>query len=100
MEVYGRCWNLLNDLRMAVVKEVQQMIEDWEDLTSQWFKSLHPDLQSVYTMNGGKTVTQVPVLMELLQRAGYPDCNTLHRELSEVRVGYHALTEGMKLRSP
>ena len=60
MEVYGRCWHLLNDLRMAVVQEVQQMIEDWEDLTSQWFKSLHHDLQPVYTMNAGKTVTQVP----------------------------------------
>ena len=81
-EVYTAWWPQLNEIRAAVVSELADMIQDWEDTTTLWFEGLHPDLQAVYTTNGTKAVTQVPVLIELLRWAGYQGVEVLQEELT------------------
>ena len=59
------------------------MIQEWEDTTNDWYNSLPYELQSVYTMNGSKHVTQVPVLIELLRLSGHQGYKELMQELSQ-----------------
>ena len=82
-ETYSKCWMHLNDLRQAVVQEVRDMIDEWQDVTSDWFGSLPIGIQSVYTCNGAKVVTQVPVMMELLRLTGHGGHVILMKELTE-----------------
>lgn len=86
-EVYSKCWPQLNEIGTAVVSEVQEMILEWEEITEEWFNSIHPDLQTVYTTNNRKPVAQVPVLIELMRLADFPGADELERELSERASG-------------
>lgn len=81
-QTYSMCWKQLNGLREAVIREVQQMIVDWQEVTEEWFRSLPLEIQTVYTTNGRKRVTQVPVLIELLRQAGYQGVDQLQQELT------------------
>ena len=80
--VYAKHWRQVNEIRSNIVEELDSMIIDWEDITAEWFKSLPPEIQSVYTTNGHKEVTQVPVMAELLTMAGHTGAKELFRELS------------------
>lgn len=52
-----------------------------EDVTSRWLRSCQ--IQSVYTNNGTKQVTQVPVFIELLKQAGHQEYAELQKELTD-----------------
>ena len=76
-------WPSLAQWRQAVVAEVAQMVTDWEDITSTWMASLHSHVRAVYTANGTKPVTQIPVMVELLRRCGYVGVEDLSMELTQ-----------------
>ena len=75
-------WPQLAFLRQAVVDEVHQLVEDFTEVTCAWLHGLHPSVHAVYTSNGHKAVTQVPVMVELLRQCGYAGVEDLSRELS------------------
>ena len=83
LDVYSRWWPHLNDLRTEVVREVSIMIEEWSDVTTEWFNGLAPEIQEVYTTKGTKTVTQVPVMTELLRMSGHQGADEMMRELTQ-----------------
>eukprot|EP00435_Cladocopium_sp_Y103_P038353 s2136_g10.t1 len=81
-QVYANVWHHLNDLRMGIIQELDTMIVEWKEITTAWFAGLPPELQTVYTTNGSKPVTQVPVMIELLKMAGHQGADQLDDELS------------------
>ena len=75
-------WPNLAAWRQAVVDEVASLVLEWEDTTQSWMESLHPHMRAVYTANGTKLVTQVPLMVDLLRRCGYAGVEDLSWELS------------------
>eukprot|EP00435_Cladocopium_sp_Y103_P069238 s392_g33.t1 len=73
--------HLLISLRRAVTCEIQALILEWEPATSEWLANIHPQVRAVYTAKGTKVATQVPLLLHLLDRCGYPGIFDLEREL-------------------
>ena len=51
--------------------EIQTLVREFEHETEVWFSGLPAEIQTVYTTDGQKLVTQVPVLVELVRRAGH-----------------------------
>ena len=67
-------WKRLGDLprlRNEVNDEVEMMVQDWQEHTSQWIKNLKPHIRAVYESEGNRP-TQIPVFLDLLQDCGYP----------------------------
>ena len=79
-EVYSRCWQQLNEIRVAVVDKLRHMIAECEEITEQWYEALPIEIEAVYTNNGDKRVTQVPVLVELLKLAGHQGHSELEKD--------------------
>eukprot|EP00435_Cladocopium_sp_Y103_P054359 s601_g17.t1 len=75
-DLYRNLWPQLNEIREGVVQDLDKMIQDWDDITQQWYEQLPVELQSVYTTNNKKPVTQIPVLLELLQQCGHEGSKT------------------------
>ena len=65
VEVYFSLQQHLHDMRAAVLAEMRDLVSEWEPLTMEWFGNLPPGLQSVYSANHTKRVTQIPVFTHL-----------------------------------
>ena len=72
----------LADLRGRVLAEIHDLVEEWQDTTQSWFQQLDPSIQQVYTANGTKQVTQVPLFMHLLDLCGHGGVGDLRAELT------------------
>eukprot|EP00438_Fugacium_kawagutii_P021843 Skav233012 [mRNA] locus=scaffold909:68906:88437:+ [translate_table: standard] len=73
----------LHDLRLAVLEEIENLILEYEDETKSWLDSLHPTIQQVYTANGSKKVTQIPVMLKLLADGGFDAVDELRQDLTQ-----------------
>lgn len=72
-----QAWQLLQhdlpNLRRAVVREIQELIEDFQPTVHDWFNQLPRHIQQVYRQHEGPAwVTMIPVFTHLLQMAGFP----------------------------
>lgn len=76
-----------------MVDELRHMIAEWEEITEQWYEALPIEIQAVYTNNGDKRVTQVPVLVELLKLAGHQGHSELEKD-SHKDLTWLSLTPG------
>ena len=64
-----------------VIAEIKDLVLDFEEHTMAWFHTLPPHVQRAYKHKD--SVTQIPILIHLLRRLGYPQTEVLYRELSE-----------------
>ena len=82
VEVYFSLQQHLHDMRAAVLAEMRDLVSEWEPLTMEWFGNLPPGLQSVYSANHTKRVTQIPVFTHLLERCSFPGLDDLRDDLN------------------
>ena len=75
-------WQDLQLLRQEVVGEVRCMVDAWQPTTQHWFRQLPPEIQGVYSANGTKLVTQVPLLLHLLRICGFEGVDELEEDLT------------------
>ena len=64
-----------------VIAEINDLVFDFEEHTMAWFHTLPLHVQRAYKHKD--SVTQIPILIHLLRRLGYPQTEVLYRELSE-----------------
>ena len=67
-------------IRQKVIEEIQSMITEREQETLTWHKALPAHCQIAYKQT--TMITQIPVLVHLLQRLQYPHTHVLADELS------------------
>ena len=80
--VYFTLHQHLRQMRSAVIAELHNMVSEWEPVTEDWFGALPSSLQSVYSANNTKMVTQIPLLLHLLDKCGFPDLENLADDLN------------------
>ena len=59
-------------LRFEIVKEMEDMVDLWQEHTSEWIADRLPHIQAVYLQSGRDNPTQVPLFLYLLEQAGFP----------------------------
>ena len=83
VEVIHHIFSDIARLRVEVVSEIQQIITDFEDITTSWWSGLPTHVQEVYNHREEQNITQVPVIIHLLKMCGYPGLEEISRDLSE-----------------
>ena len=68
-------------LRQEVVAEVHNMVDEWQDITSQWIRGCASHVQEVYNQPGRPCVTQVPVFLQLLRDSGFPSMPDVEEDM-------------------
>jgi len=68
-------------IRKKVIDEIQTMIRQQEEETTHWHNSIPTHCQIVYKQSD--MITQIPVLIQLLQKLQYPHTYILNQELSQ-----------------
>ena len=68
-------------IRTKVIDEIQTMIQQQEEETTHWHHSLPVHCQIAYKQK--HMITQIPVLIQLLQRLQYPHTHIFNQELSQ-----------------
>ena len=63
-----------------VIEEIEDMVLDFEEQTTDWYNLLLPHARRAYTHTSSRT--QIPVLLSLLQQLEYPQLSVLSRELT------------------
>ena len=71
----------LDRIRREVVQDVCLLVEDAQDSTLEWWSQLPPHLQQVYYDAEHKQITQVPVLLQLLDALAFPGLSDLAEDL-------------------
>ena len=69
-------------LRAEVLSEIQELVELWQEHTETWWSNLPTHIQKVYWHSDTGMVTQVPVLISLLERCNYPNMDELSEDLN------------------
>ncbi len=82
-------------LRSEVMQEIQEMVELWQEHTSAWWTDLPSHLQKVYWHHDTEMVTQIPVLISLLERCQYPNLAELAEDLNHGFATVGALHAGV-----
>lgn len=59
-------------MRHEVVAEVLDLVDLWQEDTSEWLAARKPHIQAVYNQGGGSSSTQVPLFLHLLSQTGFP----------------------------
>ncbi|CAE7268898.1 Dnmt3a, partial [Symbiodinium sp. CCMP2456] len=77
------------DLRHAVAEQIEEMVVDMSELTSQWFASLKPHVQKAYFSQQRTCSLQLPVLRIVCERFGWQDPDI-----------FDELTRGFRLLGP
>ena len=76
-----RCLDHIDQIRQAVLQDLQQLKDDWAPATEQWLAAAPPHIRQVYTSNGSHPTTQVPLICHLLRQLQYPEVDELSDEL-------------------
>ena len=71
----------LAQFQRNVISEIRDLVVEFDEHTMAWFHTLPPHVQRAYTHKD--SVTQIPILIHLLRRLGYPQTEVLYRELSD-----------------
>ena len=76
--------------RRAVTDDIQTLCDEWSDKTQAWRRKLPHHVRMAYTGTAATTdvtadipVTNVPVMLHLLQLLGYPQLDELGKHLNE-----------------
>ncbi len=69
-------------LRDEGLHAIHEMVELWQEHTEAWWRDLPPHLQKVYWHSDRGLVTQIPVLVALLERCKYPNLEELAEDLN------------------
>ena len=69
-------------LRREVLEDIQELVDQWSDHTVDWWKSLPHHLQKVYWHEDTGMITQVPIIIELLERCGFPQLQQMAEDLN------------------
>eukprot|EP00438_Fugacium_kawagutii_P030337 Skav223220 [mRNA] locus=scaffold2231:82321:89075:+ [translate_table: standard] len=69
-------------IRGLICEEVKNLIEDQQEDTQTWWKQLPPHIQQVYWHPDSRTITQIPILLSLLQQFGFPGWEELSEDLT------------------
>ena len=83
VDVIHRTFSDIPRLRTEVVEEIRQTIHDFDETTSSWWSGLLPHVQEVYNHQEDGNITQVPVILDLLRRCGYPGLAEMSMDLTE-----------------
>ena len=68
-------------IREELAVEIHTMVDEWADHTHDWWLKLRPHIQQVYWNPDTKVITQIPVLLHLLGRFGFPGLPELADDL-------------------
>ena len=60
-------------IRQEVLAEIAALVEEMADDTAAWLARRSAPVRATYQTPGKKRHTQIPVILELLRRVGYPD---------------------------
>ncbi|CAE7203543.1 unnamed protein product, partial [Symbiodinium necroappetens] len=83
LNIRRRCRHDLARIRREVVQEVKEMIDDMAEQTAEWMSQRSAAVKATYSTPDKPTVTQIPVLLELLRRLDYPDLANLTDDLTQ-----------------
>ena len=72
----------LDRIRQEITEEVELMVEDRREHTSQWWKALKPHVQAVYYNSEHDQITQIPIFVDLLRMFQFPEIEALAGELN------------------
>ena len=72
----------LDRIRQEITEEVEVMVEDRREHTSQWWKALRPHVQAVYYNSEHDQITQIPIFVDLLRMFQFPEIEALAGELN------------------
>lgn len=67
-------------IRARVIEEIKSMIQQTEEQTTDWRNSLPKHCNIAYKQE--QMITQIPVLIQLLDKLQYPHAHILDKELS------------------
>ena len=71
----------LDRIRQEITAEVEMMVEEWTEHTSQWWRALKPHVQAVYYNSEHDQITQIPIFVDLLRTFQFPEIDALAKEL-------------------
>eukprot|EP00438_Fugacium_kawagutii_P034924 Skav206385 [mRNA] locus=scaffold834:525350:529905:- [translate_table: standard] len=80
-ELQHRLSQDLPRLRAAIVNDIEDMVAEWEDDTNQWWRSLPSHIAQVYHDVDHQQITQIPILLHLLDRLHCPGFQDLKQDL-------------------
>ena len=72
----------LDRIRQEITEEVELMVEDRSEHTSQWWKALKPHVQAVCYNSEHDQITQIPIFVDLLRMFQFPEIEALASELN------------------
>ena len=108
LEVQQLIGGSLNRLRAEIVSEIETLAEERMDSTMTWWQQLPPHIAKVYYNQEHDQISQIPILLELLERTGMPQLEALSQDLraasqwpescTQEQDGSHELTNGMSSR--
>ena len=78
---HRRLFHPLAQFQHDVISEIRDLVVEFEEHTMAWYQTLPSHVQRAYKHKD--SVTQIPILIHLLRRLGYPQTEVLYRELSE-----------------
>ena len=70
----------IQQVRQDIIREIQTMTTEWEDVTQHWFTTLPEHCKLAYQQP--HMITQIPVLHHLLTIIQYPHADILSQELT------------------
>lgn len=71
----------MNRLRAEIVSEIETLAEERMDSTMTWWQQLPPHIAKVYYNQEHDQISQIPILLELLERTGMPQLEALSQDL-------------------
>ena len=81
LEVQQLIGGSLNRLRDEIVSEIKALAEERLDSTKKWWQQLPPHIAKVYYNQEHDQISQIPILLELLERTGMPQLEALSQDL-------------------
>ena len=85
-------------IRQEVLAEIAALVEEMADDTAVWLARRSAPVRATYQTPGKKRHTQIPVILELLRRVGYPDMPGITDDLTNGEVrrtpGWRTRTDG------
>ena len=88
-------------IRQEVLAEIAALVEEMADDTAVWLARRSAPVRATYQTPGKKRHTQIPVILELLRRVGYPDMPGITDDLTNgfVMLGEVRRAPGWRTRT-
>ena len=83
LEVQQLIGGSLNKLRHELVNEIQELADERSEATRTWWQQLPPHIANVYYSQEHDQISQIPLLIDLLQQTGMPQLPALAHDLQQ-----------------